>query len=204
MRLRLHPILAPFFLLLFISGGLAFYALIFISLLVHETGHIIAARLSGMKVRICTIMPYGGELQIPNRYLYGKKERVMVAMGGPIATAILLGLGLLIMFPGSDQFIRIQLAILLVNLLPVLPLDGGQAISALIESDANRYKVRSAFLIYSISILCVLILLLFIGWPKTVLAIALALFLLIQNISAFKFRKYERAYELLKRKQLTS
>ncbi|MDW0118097.1 hypothetical protein QTL97_14265 [Sporosarcina thermotolerans] len=204
MKLRLHPILVPFFLLLFISGGFALYALIFMSLLIHEAGHIVAARASGMKVRICTILPYGGELQIPSRYLYGKKQQVMVAIGGPIATAILLFIGLIVPFPGNDQFVRIQLAILFLNLLPILPLDGGQALLALLESDANKYKVRSAFLIYSISILSVLILLLFIGWPKTVLAIALALFLLVQNISAFKFRKYERAYELLKRKQLTS
>src|SRR5690606_8875698 len=118
MRLRLHPILVPFFLLIFISGGFAFYALIFMSLLIHEAGHIIAARATNMKVRTCTIMPYGGELQIPSRYLYGKKQKVLVALGGPIATAILLGIGLIIPFPSNDQFIRIQMAILFLNLLP--------------------------------------------------------------------------------------
>lgn len=203
MKLRLHPVLAPLFLLLIVTGGFAYYALIFISLLVHETGHIIAARASGMKIRSCTIMPYGGELQIPDRHLYGKKQKVLVALGGPVATAILLLLAWIISFPGDDQFIRIQIAILMLNLLPILPLDGGQAINAILETDATKYKVRSAFLIYSIFILIVIILFLLIGLPKTTLAIALALFLLIQNIAAYKFRKYEKAYEQLKRKQLT-
>jgi stage IV sporulation protein FB len=186
-----------------ITGGLAFYALVFISLLFHEAGHIFAAKISGMKVRSCTIMPYGGELRIPNRYSYGRRQRVLVAIGGPAATIILLLLSMLFSFPGNEQFLRIQVAILLLNLLPILPLDGGQAISAILETDEKKYKVRSAFLIFSISILVVGSLFLLLGLPDTALFLALALFLLIQNISAFKFRKYERAYEQLKRKQLT-
>lgn len=203
MKLRLHPILVPFFLVLMATGGLAFYALVFISLLIHEAGHIFAAKMSGMKVRSCTIMPYGGELRIPNRYSYGKRQRVFVAIGGPAATAILLFLAVLFDFPGDEQFRRIQLVILTLNLMPILPLDGGQAISAMLETDEKKYKVRSAFLIFSISVLLAVSLVLLLGLPETVLFLALAIFLLIQNISVFKFRKYEQAYEQLKRKQLT-
>ncbi|MGG0667496.1 site-2 protease family protein [Lederbergia citrisecunda] len=203
MKLRLHPILAPFFLVLMVTGGLAFYALVFISLLFHEAGHIFAAKMSGMKVRSCTIMPYGGELRIPDRHAYGKRKRIYVAIGGPAATAILLFLSMLFDLPGDGLFIRIQLVILGLNLLPILPLDGGQAISAMLETEEKKFKVRSAFLIYSISVLVAVSLLLLPGLPETALFLALALFLLIQNISTFKFRKYEQAYERLKRKQLT-
>lgn len=202
MKLRLHPILAPFFLVLMITGGMAFYALVFISLLIHEAGHIFAARMMGMKVRSCTIMPYGGELRIPDRNSYGKRQRVFVAIGGPAATAILL-LSTLIEFPGNEQFMRIQLVILSLNLLPILPLDGGQAISAMLETEEKKYKVRSSFLLFSIAVLSAVCLLLLEGLPETVLFLALSIFLLIQNISAFRFRKYEKAYEQLKRKQLT-
>ena len=163
----------------------------------------VAAKMSGMKVRSCTIMPYGGELRIPDRNSYGKRQKVFVAIGGPVATAILLLLSMLFEFPGDEQFMRIQLVILLLNLLPILPLDGGQAISAMLETDEKKYKVRSGFLVFSISVLLVISLLLLPGLPKTVLFLALALFFLFQNISAFKFRKYEKAYEQLKRKQLT-
>jgi len=203
MKLRLHPILAPFFLVLIITGGMAFYALVFISLLIHEAGHIFAAKMTGMKVRSCTIMPYGGELRIPDRNAYGKRQRVFVAMGGPAATAILLLLSMLIDFPGHEQFIRIQLVILSLNLLPILPLDGGQAISAMLETEETKYKVRSGFIFYSISILLAVCVVLLLELPRTILFLALAVFLLIQNISAFRFRKYEQAYEQLKRKQLT-
>lgn len=204
MKFRLHPILAPFFLVLMISGGLAFYALIFISLLIHEAGHIIAARMTGMSVRSCTIMPYGGELRIPNRHLYGRKQKVLVALGGPLASAIVLLLSMVLSFPGDDQLGRIQTAILLLNLIPILPLDGGQALCALLETADKKFQVRSAFLVFSISALIAMIILLFLRLPETILFIVLAVFLLFQNISTFKFRKYEQAYEKLIRKQLTS
>lgn len=203
MKFRLHPILAPFFLVLMVTGGIAFYALVFISLLFHEAGHIVAAKMCGMRVRSCTIMPYGGELRIPDRHSYGKKQKMYVAIGGPAATAILLLLSVLLEFPQDEQFMRIQLVILLLNIMPILPLDGGQVISAMLETEKKKYKVRSAFLVYSITVLTVVILILLLGLPKTALFLALAIFLLIQNISAFKFRKYEQAYEQLKRKQLT-
>ncbi|MCG7345019.1 M50 family metallopeptidase [Sporosarcina sp. ACRSL] len=203
MKLRLHPILVPFFLILMATGGLAFYSLVFTSLLFHEAGHIAAAKMSGMKVRSCTIMPYGGELIIPNRNFYGRRQKLYVAIGGPIATAFLLLLTVLFEFPGNEQFLRIQLVILALNILPILPLDGGQAISAILETEEQKYGVRSAFLLYSIIILIAIIFFLLLGLPETTLFLALALFLLFQNISAFKFRKYEKAYEELKRKQLT-
>ena len=112
-------------------------------------------------------------------------------------------LALCIPFPGDDQVIRIQVALLVLNLLPILPLDGGQAICALLETDGSEYA-RAPF---CLSILCSLfllsILLLSYGFPQTIPFILLALFLLIQNISAFRFRKYERAYAEIKLKRLT-
>ena len=203
MKFRLHPVLLPVFLYLMIVGGLSIYALVFISLLLHEAGHLIAAKTIGMRVRSCTIMPYGGEIVIPGRLLASRKDRILVAIGGPIATMILLLLALLISFPGDDLFIRIQVALLFLNLLPILPLDGGQVLMALLETDDARYSTRTAMMLYSIAFLSVIIILLSIHLPPTIPYILLAIFLLIQNISAFRFRKYENAFLNIKLNKLT-
>lgn len=198
MKLRLHPVLAPFFLALMLTGGLSFYALVFLSLLLHEAGHILAAYLSGMKVRMCTIMPYGGELHIPGKFQYAKKQKIFVALGGPAATFIVLLCSIILTFPGNEQLVKIQTVILLVNLLPIIPLDGGQALCAFIETEKNKFEVRTSYLIFSIVFLTVAIIVMIDRIPSTLLFIALALFLLIQNITTFKFRKYEKAFEQLK------
>lgn len=77
MKFRLHPVLLPFFLFLIMTGSISIYALIFISLLIHEMGHLIAAYVTGMRVRSCVIMPYGGELIISNRQLEPKKNALL-------------------------------------------------------------------------------------------------------------------------------
>ena len=203
MKFRLHPVLLPFFLFLIMTGSISIYALIFISLLIHEMGHLLAAYATGMRVRSCVIMPYGGELIISNRQLEPKKNRIIVALGGPLATALLLALATWIPFPGDEQVIRIQVALLVLNLLPILPLDGGQVICALLETDGSEYRTRALILVHSMLFLAAAILLLSCGLPKTIPYILLALFLLIQNISTFRFRKYEKAYAEIKLKRLT-
>lgn len=203
MKFRLHPILLPLFLFLLVSGNVSTYTLIFVSLLIHELGHLIAAWATGMRVRSCTIMPYGGELVIPGRYTARRKTRIYVALGGPIATIILLILAMLIRFPGAELFIRIQVTLLALNLLPILPLDGGRVLSALLERKELEHKVRAMMLIFSIVICLFAIFVLSFSFPATIPYGLLALFLLIQNIAAFRFRKYEKAFINLKLKELT-
>jgi len=186
-----------------ITGGFSLYAVIFLSLLLHEFGHLIAAKITGMRVRSCTIMPYGGELVIPGRLLAPRKDRILVAMGGPIATALLLIIALVLSFPGNTLFIRIQVALLIINLLPILPLDGGQAMAAILETKGSEHSTRSSILMFSILFLIVAILLLATRLPTTIPYILLTVFLLIQNIVAFRFRKYEQAYLDVKLKRLT-
>lgn len=184
-------------------GGLAAYAIVFGSLLIHEAGHLVAAKAYRMRVRSITILPYGGELEIAGRADHSRRARFLLALGGPIATTLLLLAAMIVTFPGSMDVIRIQLLILLVNLLPILPLDGGQALLALTEREESRYFDHTAFLLFSIGFLIVGISVLVTGLPETALLISLAVFLCLQNISVFRFRRYQRIYEQLKRNNLT-
>ncbi|WP_342511105.1 site-2 protease family protein [Sporosarcina sp. FSL K6-1522] len=203
MKFRLHPILLPFFLFLIVTGGWSMYALLFLSLLLHEVGHLIVAWLMHMRVRSCTIMPYGGELVIVNRHLASKKAQVLVALGGPAATLLLLVVAVIVPFPGDDAVIRIQVALLCINLLPILPLDGGQVLCLWFESEDAVHRRRSFFLGYSILFLAMAIFLLTSYLPATMPYILLAIFLLIQNISVLRYQKYDKAYREIIIKRLT-
>ena len=186
-----------------VMDGLAAYAIVFVSLLVHEGGHLLAAKLFGMRVRSMIIYPYGGELEIVQRDAYSKTARVILALGGPIATTCILIVAFFIPFPGSVDIVRVQLLILLINLLPILPLDGGQALLALTERENSKYFDYTAFLVFSMGFLVVGGLLLLTGLPRTALLISLAIFLTLQNVSAFRYRRYKRIYDQIKRNHLT-
>lgn len=199
MKIRLHPILIPVFLFLIVSGQLSTYALIFLSLLIHEAGHLIAAKRLGLKVNVCTIMPYGGELTISGQYNIRRRKRFYVALGGPIATFFLLLFAWLLPFPNADFLIRIQLILLAVNLLPFLPLDGGQALSAYLETKGQAYEVRIAMIVHSIIFYSIVLLFFSFSYKETLPYLLLTGFLLLQNIGSYRYRKYEKALINLKR-----
>lgn len=193
MKLRIHPILIPIFIGLLMTGNISMYTFIFLSLLIHEAGHLIAAKILNVRVSMCTIMPYGGELSISGRYALRRKKRFYIALGGPIATLCLLVIAILVPMPNAEFLVRIQLVLLIVNLLPFLPLDGGQVLSAIIETRGREYEARYAMIIYSISFYAIVVLILSFTLPETFPYLLLASFLLIQNIAAFRYRKYEKA-----------
>ena len=163
---------------------LAWIAVVFVSILVHELGHAIAFRRFGTDAEI-VLYAFGG-LAIPWAHVPGRGRRIMVSLAGPFAGFLLCGL-----VYGSNQFapwamsrpfgqpwprmpsvadyaydslIFVNLVWGLVNLLPIFPLDGGQVSRELcIKSWATRGKRISlqisfgcALLVVAYSIFCVM------------------------------------------------
>lgn len=193
----------PFLFLIVLSGELAYYAIIFGSLLFHEMGHLIAARFAGFKIRACTLMPYGGELLIVNRRNHSPSEQFMVAMGGPLATAILLYFSLLLPIPGQSALITVQCVILVINLLPILPLDGGQAIVALLSINKDFQETFEKVLTYSVILSVAGMLFLITKLPDMLPFFLIFLFITVQNYRQWRYRKYRLAFDRLLNKQLT-
>ena len=123
-----------FRILLFVIAG-------FISILVHELGHALSARVYGANSRI-TLQAFGGYAAFSGVQLT-RRQSFLVTAAGP---AIQITLGLLVMLilralPGQTNqngtyFLGILMMIsffwAILNLLPVVPLDGGQMLSAIL------------------------------------------------------------------------
>lgn len=186
---RVHPIMIPFFLFFYLSGEIAIYSIVFGSLLIHEVGHLIAAKLVGIKVRSCTILPYGGEIKMEQFSKVPKNGQLFVIFGGPFFTFLLMIFSFFIDFP-QDRFIFFtQLIILCLNLLPIYPLDGGRALDALFP---DKYEMLIGFSIWISSLIFVISLAYF---PRAVSVSFLFLFIVLQNYSYWRFRKYKLAFE---------
>ena len=107
---------------------------VFISILIHEIGHALAARRYGNDSYI-VLHGFGGWTIIPNARL-SRDQDIWVSFAGPLASFLLGGLayalGKLVHteYPGFYTFISMMIFVNIfwtfVNLLPVLPLDGGQ------------------------------------------------------------------------------
>jgi len=104
-----------------------------LSLLVHELGHYITGTLLGERIVGLELTPFGGILSyMPGETPHKGIRGILVAVSGPLANGLLLVLSSFEkIIPGlpaelRQEIILANLAMIALNMLPVLPLDGGQ------------------------------------------------------------------------------
>ena len=135
-QFRLHVlmlIMAGLALTLGVSRELLSIAL---ALCVHETSHILAARIAGVEIEYIEIMPFGGAAHVRDLYSERGGAIVLTALAGPLANLLMMLAGAalgwwgLMRFPQAARMIRVNGMLALFNMLPALPLDGGRVLYA--------------------------------------------------------------------------
>jgi stage IV sporulation protein FB len=149
---------------------LAWVGCVFVSILVHEFGHVLMGRLFGSEGHI-VLYSFGG-LAVGSNALANRWQRIAVCFAGPGAGFVLLAGVLLVARNGIDfrpwpvfeglpnvpplageaigDLIWINLGWGLLNLLPIWPLDGGQISRDLLSWVSPGNGIRAA---YGLSIL---------------------------------------------------
>ena len=128
--------------------GVVFMALLFLCVLLHEFGHIFAARRYGIQTPDIVLLPIGGVARL-ERIPEEPWQEFVVALAGPavnvvIAAVLLLLLGGLppaegteVQNPGVGLLARLASAnifLVLFNLIPAFPMDGGRVLRAFLAS----------------------------------------------------------------------
>lgn len=185
------------------SGQLAYYAIILFSLLWHEAGHLVAAVMCGVKVKSCVITPYGGEIQFENPAVVQASSLLWIALGGPIATII--GIGLAFFMPDllATKLINVQLVLLAVNIVPIIPLDGGRILLACLFLKYPRAHVIELYYWLSFIVATILLLVTFKFLPQSLFLAIINLFIWLQVLKEWRYRKYRVAFEKYVMNRLT-
>ncbi|MCB1110727.1 MAG: site-2 protease family protein, partial [Chlamydiia bacterium] len=144
---------------------LIWIGVIFVSILVHEYGHALTSRYFGQQPRI-HLVAFGG-LTIPEgKRLRGWRE-FLVILNGPLFGFLLFLIFLFILSTGVVTnpyllytvkiFTWVNLFWTVVNLLPVMPLDGGQLLRVVFESIFGAKGLKYAIVVGMVlSTLCAL------------------------------------------------
>lgn len=131
------------------SAGISMALLLFASVLLHELGHSLIARSQGIKVNSITLFLFGGIAAIEEESKTPGKA-FQVAIAGPLVSVALFFLLRVVagIIPDTNpisvmvgDLARINLVLALFNLIPGLPLDGGQVLkAALWQVTGNRFQ----------------------------------------------------------------
>jgi Zn-dependent protease/predicted transcriptional regulator len=121
---------------------------IFVCIVLHEFGHILVARRFGVRTPDVILLPIGGVARL-ERIPEEPKQELLIALGGPavtLAIALLLYAGLRLNSINADlmhfsengpflaQLATLNIYLLLFNLIPAFPMDGGRVLRALLAS----------------------------------------------------------------------
>src|SRR3954447_4065456 len=128
-------------------SGIVFMVLLFFCVLLHELGHVFAARRYGIQTPDVTLLPIGGVAQL-ERIPEKPSEELVVALAGPavnvviaLALALVLGglpsphAGTQVQNPGVSLLGRlawVNVTLAVFNLIPAFPMDGGRVLRAML------------------------------------------------------------------------
>jgi len=118
---------------------------LFVIVLVHELGHVFMAHAVGWKVTTVKLLPFGGVVEVDESGGSSARDELLVAAAGPLQNVWMIALAYFFSETGlwshewSKYFIEANIWIALFNMLPVMPLDGGKIVQALLSYRFSYY-----------------------------------------------------------------
>ncbi|SEO35926.1 stage IV sporulation protein FB [Amphibacillus marinus] len=195
-KIHLHPSIWMTILLSVTTGMFVEMTIIFAIVLWHESGHAFAAALFKWKIRRITIWLFGGVMETEEHINKPIYQQLLVTLAGPIQHLFIFMVLLLLsqLSAVPDALIDFALIyngrILVFNLIPIWPLDGGKLTYLVLMSYLPFKKAHEYTIILSISILCVLFSLMLIFHAFLLNTFVLVTFLLWENRLEWKRRLY--------------
>lgn len=139
-EIQVHASVPAYLVYAGLTGHLMTILTAFASIILHETAHTVTAACLGQRPQFMEISSLGAVVRLEDEAALRPCRRMLVLMAGPAATALLCWIAMASTAKGwmMPEFGRLVFAtnvcILMLNLLPVYPLDGGRIFVLLLDA----------------------------------------------------------------------
>lgn len=149
--------------------GIALFSILFLSVFLHEMGHVVACRMTGGEADQIVLWPLGGLVSC--NPAHSMSARILTILGGPIVNLLLCAITIPAVIWSSElsqslnpfklpavdldknlgqavllMIFSINWLLLLINLIPVLPLDGGKILQVFLSRRFDETVVHMVLL----------------------------------------------------------
>lgn len=114
---------------------LKIYIYFFISILIHEILHIFVGKIFKIKLKNLSVSIFGASLEIERNIKNKRIKKILMYVAGPISNLV-LAIIIKYMNINEEEKIKIiytNLSLCIFNLLPILPLDGGNILREVLK-----------------------------------------------------------------------
>jgi stage IV sporulation protein FB len=132
--------------------------MLFFIIFIHEMGHAWAASMFKWRIKSIKLLPFGGTLETEEHGNKSLKEDLIVVLAGPVQHVWLVG-GAYLFYAFSFipyevylQFFYLNASIMIFNLLPIWPLDGGKLLFIGLSMKCSFIKAHRFTLLFSIAL----------------------------------------------------
>lgn len=145
---KIHPFCYIVALIYILIGLFRPFFWITLLILCHEMGHILAGLYFHWKIERVVLMPFGGITIFKESLNRPMKEELWIVIMGPIFQVIFFLLCR--PFVAYDWFLHIHVALLIFNLLPIIPLDGSKILHCFFDFHFPFFKSHNLILFISV------------------------------------------------------
>lgn len=197
----IHPITIIYIVLGIMTNRFNLLFSLYSIALIHEMSHILVAKIFKLKINYIVLYPTGFQADIENLDHLKPIPQILVIIAGPLSYFItlfianyLLKINTISVF-GYQTILEYNFVILVFNLLPLYPLDGGKLLDIILATILDEKITRIVR-----SIISFFVLIIFASMVKTLGDLTMFILLVLTFISTIKNFKKDYFSYLIKRK----
>ena len=184
---KIHPLTLLTTFIILLCGYFKHYIIMMLIIFIHEIGHILLGYIFKFKIIKIVILPFGCITYFKTELNTKTYKELIVAISGPIFQII--GSIILYTITQNDRVLFFNKIILILNLIPIIPLDGSKIIESILFKICSYYNTLKINEI--ISIITIFIVTIYIIFNFNFLVIIWIILLIIENLKNHELIKYK-------------
>lgn len=149
MKIRINPLTVVMFAVVAFTANLKLYLLAYFVMALHELSHLCAALFIGLKPQSITFSPFGVHLRLDSKIINSVTDEIILYSSGPLVNAVF---ALIALFFDMPDLYRLNTVLFIMNILPIVPLDGGMVAVRLMSYRFGRKRAERLLNAFSLTL----------------------------------------------------